>query len=652
MQAGSRRVDNLISIVEPLNDSNNDLFREMVLAKTELLKYRDSRDRNSLASFLASKVTIVEALDGFQNEVVDSVQHFESASELKLTNLATIQQESVQRWLDYSTIVLQAENRKETAVSVTEAVLFNGFVQANQSAEVLLENETIQARITARSQMTRGLILTTAVILLTSLLMTILGIRFARKISKPIVELRKAVKRQREGDLSARASENQGSTEIEDLARNFNLLVEHDSELRRIQSLALRMHDLTVRIEHAIRIAPDTQQALEILCVGLGEGFGVDRVMANTMGVDQGVQISTQWFRPDLPPLGDIPVEYIPYMRELVQDLWDSSGHLITSDRPTEVDWSEHDKIFYRSTGACASIIVPIGLGDQVVGMIYVITVDSPRLWADSEVQAVERVAAFLAQFFVEQTYRDQLNEHVEQLEQINRQKDTFVATVSHELRTPLTSIIGYLEVLRDGFAGDLSEEQARMLGVIDRNSSRLLSLIEHLLALNKREAVKTEFLNVSMPELITSVCHDLSPLAESGAIKIDCDAGPERAVVHGDRGQLQSAIVNIVSNAIKFSHRDGVVTISCSLDEFNRNVQITCNDHGIGIPAIDQGELFTRFYRASNAMANFVPGTGLGLAIVKQIVDDHGGEIHLDSVEGKGTTVFIELPVSPQDSF
>ncbi|MFA5775701.1 MAG: HAMP domain-containing sensor histidine kinase, partial [Ilumatobacteraceae bacterium] len=71
-----------------------------------------------------------------------------------------------------------------------------------------------------------------------------------------------------------------------------------------------------------------------------------------------------------------------------------------------------------------------------------------------------------------------------------------------------------------------------------------------------------------------------------------------------------------------------------------------------IGIPAIDQGELFTRFHRASNAMTNFVPGTGLGLAIVKQIVDDHGGQIHLDSVEGKGTTVVIDLPVSPQDSF
>ena len=107
---------------------------------------------------------------------------------------------------------------------------------------------------------------------------------------------------------------------------------------------------------------------------------------------------------------------------------------------------------------------------------------------------------------------------------------------------------------------------------------------------------------------------------------------------------------MNIVSNAIKFSRPGGVDTIGCTVDHDSHRVLFTCQDRGIGIPIDDQAQLFTRFYRASNAQDQAIRGTGLGLSIVKQIVEDHGGELRLSSVEGEGTTIVMDLPLSESD--
>jgi signal transduction histidine kinase len=105
--------------------------------------------------------------------------------------------------------------------------------------------------------------------------------------------------------------------------------------------------------------------------------------------------------------------------------------------------------------------------------------------------------------------------------------------------------------------------------------------------------------------------------------------------------------VLNIFSNAIKFSHPGGVVTIVGVLDDQARRILVTCQDRGVGIPAHDMGNLFTRFFRASNATDQSIPGTGLGLSIAKQIVEDHhGGELRLISVENEGTTVIMDLPL------
>lgn len=399
-------------------------------------------------------------------------------------------------------------------------------------------------------------------------------------------------------------------------------------------------------IEYAVRTASDTQQTLDVLCAALGEKIGCDRVIAKVGNVDDQLMASAQWHQPSV---GDLPDELVPYIGPLAQELWRMSEHLVVDDLLASQVLSQRGEIFYGYTDARAAIVVPIGLGERVIGVIYVIMVHQPRKWTVFEVNAVQQVTAFVARAIVEAEFRANQSEHIELLKRLERQKSNFVATVSHELRTPLTSIIGYLELLQHTDANELSADQLQMLEAIDRNANRLRTLIEDLLLLNQRESgeLKATVAEVAICELITEICLELSPIAQSQTVELDLDAGPKTAIVLGDIGQLRIALVNIVSNAIKFSQPGGAVTINCVLDEGNRRVRFICQDRGIGIPSDDQGQIFNRFFRASNATSQVIAGTGLGLSIVKQIIEDHGGVINLTSVEGEGTTVVVDLPLS-----
>ncbi len=653
MRAQSNEVNYLTLLVGPTEEINSAIYRDMTEAQGALLRYQLSGDLRILVPYRAARVRVLSALAPLHSKIELLRKHYDENLKSSVAQLEANQQSSIMKWMAQALVSERVVLNGEVPHYSLSARLFEDFRQANSDLNKSLTLERAQARYRARDASQRGIVVVIAAAVLALVIMLLFGLQLARSISRPIIALSHAINRQREGDLTARAQENRGSLETRGLARNFNLLVEHESELEQVRALALRMHEITVKIGHAIRIAPSTQQALEILCSGLGEGIGVDRVMANTMNVEHEVIQSSQWFKPGLPPLGKPPIDLIPHVKMLVKDLWKSSSHLVSNDRLAPEMQSEHDKIFYRETNAYASIIVPIGLGDQEIGMIYVVTIDRPRVWADSEIQAVERVAAFLAQFIVEQTYRDQQNEHVERLEQHNVQKSNFVATVSHELRTPLTSIIGYLEVMRDGYAGELTGVQTQILDMLDRNASRLLNLIKDLLMINQGErgGGTSKYTDVSMRAVIADAVVEVSSMANRASVQLKIDASTDAAIVRGDVEQLKSVVINAISNAIKFSHEGGVVAISCTLDTDRHIVQFICQDNGIGIPESDQSELFTRFFRATNAASLFIPGTGLGLSIVKQIVDQHDGKVKLSSVEGEGTTVIVELPLSTTSS-
>jgi two-component system, OmpR family, sensor kinase len=237
----------------------------------------------------------------------------------------------------------------------------------------------------------------------------------------------------------------------------------------------------------------------------------------------------------------------------------------------------------------------------------------------------------------------------VERLQELDRAKSDFVSNISHELRTPLTSIAGYVELFEDGFIDRLTPPQRGMLAVVHRNVARLQALIEDLLTLSKVEsqAFRTTFDLLDLNHLVSDAAHDLEATAARRRITLRLVQPDRPMVMRGDAGQLSRALLNLVSNAVKFSHPDGDVTLR--VRQSGREAVVEVSDQGIGIPAGDMDKVASRFFRASNAVDSEITGTGLGLRIVHTIVENHGGRLQVESVEGEGTTARMVLPLAEE---
>jgi PAS domain S-box-containing protein len=226
---------------------------------------------------------------------------------------------------------------------------------------------------------------------------------------------------------------------------------------------------------------------------------------------------------------------------------------------------------------------------------------------------------------------------------ELERMRDAFVATVSHELRTPLTSISGFLEMLQDEEHG-IGESGRMYLDVIRRSTERLHHLVEDLLLVAQIEAKRVDLRlePVDLWAIAERSIDAARPWASEKEVRILLVANG-MAEIQGDERRLGQVIDNLVSNAVKFSREGGTVRVA--VDHDGKTARVVVADSGIGIPAEEQGHVFSRFYRARTAHDLAVPGTGLGLAITRALVDQHGGTIDLESREGEGTTVTVTLP-------
>ena len=229
---------------------------------------------------------------------------------------------------------------------------------------------------------------------------------------------------------------------------------------------------------------------------------------------------------------------------------------------------------------------------------------------------------------------------------ELDRMRDAFVATVSHELRTPLTSISGFLEMMQEE-EQELGESGKRYLEVIRRSTERLHALVEDLLLIAQIEAkrVELDLTPVDVVDLATDAVESQRPAAEEKGISVEVVADHPPAV-RADRTRLTQVLDNLVSNAVKFTNEGGSVRVEVAGNE--KAVELVVSDTGVGIPADEQGQLFSRFFRASTATQHAIPGTGLGLAISRALVEQHGGTISVTSAVGKGTQVTVTLPATP----
>ncbi|WKA50720.1 ATP-binding protein [Planococcus liqunii] len=224
---------------------------------------------------------------------------------------------------------------------------------------------------------------------------------------------------------------------------------------------------------------------------------------------------------------------------------------------------------------------------------------------------------------------------------EVDKMKSELVSTVSHELRTPLSSVLGFTELLLNKQLKP--EKQERYLKTIYKEARRLTNLINDFLDLQRMESGNQVYRmdKLSMSEMIIETAEKFRTQMTHPIVLID-DASD--VIVEGDRERLAQVLMNLIGNAIKFSPQGGNVAISLRND--SKNLHVSIQDQGIGIPAEDISKLFSKFQRIDNSSRRKIGGTGLGLAICQEIIQKHDGTIWIESEEGQGTAIHFELPL------
>jgi signal transduction histidine kinase len=237
--------------------------------------------------------------------------------------------------------------------------------------------------------------------------------------------------------------------------------------------------------------------------------------------------------------------------------------------------------------------------------------------------------------------------------------KSIFLSNVSHELRTPLTSVLGFAKIIKKRLeekifpmlpADDRKAQQAvaqvsENLGVVVIEAERLTALIDNVLDLAKIEAGKVEWHmeNLSLPDVIDRASAATASLFDNGSLKLKKDVAPDLPEIVGDLNMLIQVVINLISNAVKFT-KMGAVT--CRAESKDGEIVISVSDTGVGIAAEDQPKVFEKFTQVGDTITDKPKGTGLGLTICKEIVEHHGGRIWVESEIGKGSTFSFALPV------
>ncbi len=253
----------------------------------------------------------------------------------------------------------------------------------------------------------------------------------------------------------------------------------------------------------------------------------------------------------------------------------------------------------------------------------------------------------------------------IERMQEFDRLKSNFLATVSHELRTPLTSVIGYSEMLLEGLAGPLNDEQKEYVATVLSKADQLLQLITGILdaSLMESGSLRLESKPLVLGELIDSVAATFYPQAQKRGISIHvAPVAVPRAM--GDGRKIQQVLWNLVANAVKFTPDGGEVSIECGVGPMSPNdesgrfgtpgvdsriatwgLRVAIRDSGIGISPEKQAHIFEPFFQVDSSSTREYGGTGLGLTLAKSYVEAHGGHIWVDSALGDGSVFQLSLP-------
>ncbi len=319
-------------------------------------------------------------------------------------------------------------------------------------------------------------------------------------------------------------------------------------------------------------------------------------------------------------------------------------AHAILEDRTFIVDDSFKDERFRDNPLATGAPHVHFYAGAPLivrrnirVGTLCVID-DHARTLSDMQRQALEAISRQVVALL-------ELRLQVQELNRLDRTKDEFISMVNHELRTPLTSIYGALSLLRNQVSGTIPEPALQMLDVAYRNGERLLNIVNDILDVSKLDSgnMVMHIAAIDLPTFLHKAVDLNRPYCEGFGCRIELRAPGDGSVqATGDERRLLQVMSNLISNAAKFSHAGDTIEVYWR-GEAGR-VEIGVTDHGPGIAADKQKDLFAKFRQLGTNSNDKAPGTGLGLSICKLIIEQHGGTISCESVPGVQTTFRFAL--------
>ncbi len=231
-------------------------------------------------------------------------------------------------------------------------------------------------------------------------------------------------------------------------------------------------------------------------------------------------------------------------------------------------------------------------------------------------------------------------------LKKLDRIKSDFLNVTSHELRTPMSAIKGYVQMVMKQTLGNITEEQKKALNIVLRNTDRLDHLIQDILDISRLESGTMKFIpeKTDIKTMVKETVETMQSSADLKHITINAEIEDEMPELTIDQERIKQVIINIISNAIKFSPDGSIINVQAKKDK--NNILFGVQDFGRGIPEDKQKKIFETFYQVDSGMDRKFGGAGLGLAISRGIVLAHGGQIWADSIIGKGSTFYFTLPL------